>query len=352
MLDIVGLPGVEDRYRDQLSGGQRQRVALARALVDRARRSCCSTSRCRTSMPCCASACATSSASIQQRLGITTIFVTHDQDEAFEMSDRVVLLNKGRVEQIGTPEELYDRPLTRFVAEFIGDVNIIDSAGGRRARTATRFACALREAGRFPPLQARAPAAGGGGSCPAHDSPRADRAAATAPSMADAMPRRSWCNACSPASRSASRWRPPAGCGWSAASRVCRATAQLAAGDPVWLVPSECRGPEGGIPCLTAADAFAIAVLATPIALTLSGLPDPAARLLPGDGRVPVRRLRALPAASHRRELPPAAVRSATTGPSSFSRSSWQRSPRCSACCWPTRSPTSCRAHGRPGAAC
>lgn len=63
---------------------------------------------------------------LQKRLGITTIFVTHDQDEAFELSDRVALLNKGLVEQIGTPEDLYDSPATRFVAEFIGDANLVE----------------------------------------------------------------------------------------------------------------------------------------------------------------------------------------------------------------------------------
>jgi len=63
---------------------------------------------------------------MKQRLGIAAIFVTHDQDEAFEMSDRVVLLNRGRVEQVGTPEELYDDPATRFAAEFIGETNLIE----------------------------------------------------------------------------------------------------------------------------------------------------------------------------------------------------------------------------------
>jgi len=62
---------------------------------------------------------------LQQRLGITTIFVTHDQDEAFEMSDRVALLEKGHIAQLGAPEDLYDRPVSRFVAEFIGDVNLL-----------------------------------------------------------------------------------------------------------------------------------------------------------------------------------------------------------------------------------
>ena len=125
MLDIVGLPGVEERLPEQLSGGQRQRVALARALVIEPKvllldeplsnLDAMLRKRMRHEIR-----------ELQQRLGITTIFVTHDQDEAFEMSDRVALLNRGRVEQIGSPEELYDQPLTRFVAEFIGDVNLID----------------------------------------------------------------------------------------------------------------------------------------------------------------------------------------------------------------------------------
>jgi ABC-type Fe3+/spermidine/putrescine transport system ATPase subunit len=125
MLQVVGLPGVEDRLPDQLSGGQRQRVALARALVieptvllldeplsnlDAVLRK-----RMRHDLR-----------DIQRRVGITTIFVTHDQDEAFEMSDRVALLNSGRIEQLGAPEELYDTPATRFVAEFIGEANLIE----------------------------------------------------------------------------------------------------------------------------------------------------------------------------------------------------------------------------------
>jgi ABC-type Fe3+/spermidine/putrescine transport system ATPase subunit len=130
MLDVVSLPGVEGRLPDQLSGGQRQRVALARALViepnillldeplsnlDAVLRK-----RMRHELR-----------QIQRRLGITTIYVTHDQDEAFEMSDRVVLLNEGRVEQIGLPEDLYDSPATRFAAEFIGEANLIEGTVAR-----------------------------------------------------------------------------------------------------------------------------------------------------------------------------------------------------------------------------
>jgi len=125
MLDVVGLPGVEQRYPHQLSGGQRQRVALARALViepsilllDEPLSNLDALLRKRMRLEL---------REIQQRLAITTVFVTHDQDEAFEMSDRVVLMNAGRVEQIGRPEDLYDRPQTRFAAEFIGEASLID----------------------------------------------------------------------------------------------------------------------------------------------------------------------------------------------------------------------------------
>jgi ABC-type Fe3+/spermidine/putrescine transport system ATPase subunit len=125
MLDIVGLPGVEDRYPHQLSGGQRQRVALARALViepsilllDEPLSNLDAVLRKRMRLEL---------REIQRRLGITTVFVTHDQDEAFEMSDRVVLMHSGRVEQIGSPEDLYDRPQTRFAAEFIGEASLIE----------------------------------------------------------------------------------------------------------------------------------------------------------------------------------------------------------------------------------
>ena len=125
MLDIVGLPGVEARYPRQLSGGQRQRVALARAMVIHppvllldeplSNLDALLRKQMRGELR-----------AIQRRIGITAVYVTHDQDEAFEMSDRVILLNHGSIEQIGTPESLYDRPATRFAAEFIGDANLIE----------------------------------------------------------------------------------------------------------------------------------------------------------------------------------------------------------------------------------
>lgn len=124
VLEVVGLPGVENRYPHELSGGQRQRVAVARAVViepgilllDEPLSNLDAVLRKRMRLEL---------REIQQRLGITTIFVTHDQDEAFEMSDRVILLNNGRIEQTGTPEDMYDRPETRFAAEFIGEANLI-----------------------------------------------------------------------------------------------------------------------------------------------------------------------------------------------------------------------------------
>jgi len=125
MLELVGLPGVEARYPDQLSGGQRQRVAVARALVIEptmllldeplSNLDALLRKRMRQELR-----------DIQRRLGITTIFVTHDQDEAFEMSDRVALLNAGHIEQLGRPEQLYDAPASRFVAEFIGEASLLE----------------------------------------------------------------------------------------------------------------------------------------------------------------------------------------------------------------------------------
>jgi spermidine/putrescine ABC transporter ATP-binding subunit len=125
MLDLVGLAGSEARMPHQLSGGQRQRVALARALVvepsilllDEPLSNLDAVLRKRMRLEL---------RDIQKRLGITTVFVTHDQDEAFEMSDRIVLMNAGRIEQIGTPEDLYDCPRTRFAAEFIGDASLLE----------------------------------------------------------------------------------------------------------------------------------------------------------------------------------------------------------------------------------
>lgn len=123
-IEMVGLAGMEKRKPDQLSGGQRQRVALARALV-------CEPKVLLLDEPLAAldaklrRAMQLELKRLQQRLGITFIFVTHDQDEALVMSDRIAVVNKGRIEQIGPGREIYTRPATRFVADFLGQTNLL-----------------------------------------------------------------------------------------------------------------------------------------------------------------------------------------------------------------------------------
>ena len=123
-LDLVQLKGLGERRPLQMSGGQRQRVALARALVIRPTVLLLDEPlsnldlKLREEMR-------IEIAGIQKRLGITTVFVTHDQGEALVMSDRIAVMNAGRIEQVGTPDEIYERPATRFVAEFIGRTNLL-----------------------------------------------------------------------------------------------------------------------------------------------------------------------------------------------------------------------------------
>ena len=125
MLEIVSLKGFEKRKPDQLSGGQQQRVAIARALVNRPEVLLLDEPlgaldlRLRKDMQ-------NELKRIQQQLGITFIYVTHDQEEALAMSDTVVVLDKGRSQQIGTPEDIYNEPKNAFVADFIGESNILD----------------------------------------------------------------------------------------------------------------------------------------------------------------------------------------------------------------------------------
>ena len=122
MLDLIGMPDVGGRYPHQLSGGQQQRVALARAIAIEPRVLLLDEplsaldAVVRTSLR-------AEIRAIQQRTGITAIYVTHDQEEALSISDRIVVLDRGRIEQIGTPREIYERPATPFVAAFIGTAN-------------------------------------------------------------------------------------------------------------------------------------------------------------------------------------------------------------------------------------
>lgn len=121
-LELVRLGGMEERYPKQLSGGQQQRVALARALVIRPAVLLLDEplsnldAKLRAEMR-------VELREIQRRIGITTIFVTHDQEEALTLSDRLAVMNLGKIEQVGTPREIYDEPKTFFVAQFIGNQN-------------------------------------------------------------------------------------------------------------------------------------------------------------------------------------------------------------------------------------
>jgi spermidine/putrescine transport system ATP-binding protein len=124
-LDMVKMRPLADRRPRQLSGGQQQRVALARALVNRPSLLLLDEPlgaldrKLREEMQ-------IELKLLQSQLGITFIFVTHDQEEAMAMSDRIVILRDGRIEQVGTPLELYERPVNRFVAEFLGRANFIE----------------------------------------------------------------------------------------------------------------------------------------------------------------------------------------------------------------------------------
>lgn len=124
LLALVGLPDAGDKYPAQLSGGQQQRVALARALatspglllLDEPLSALDARVRLRLRHEIKA---------LQRRLGVTTIMVTHDQEEALTMADRIVVMNQGAIEQVGTPQEIYRRPASSFVADFVGSMNFL-----------------------------------------------------------------------------------------------------------------------------------------------------------------------------------------------------------------------------------
>jgi len=126
LLKLIGLPEAGDKYPGQLSGGQQQRIALARALatapglllLDEPLSALDALERLRLRGEIRA---------LQQRLGVTTIMVTHDQEEALSMADRVVVMNQGRIEQVGTPQQIYRDPASAFVADFVGKVNVLSA---------------------------------------------------------------------------------------------------------------------------------------------------------------------------------------------------------------------------------
>jgi putrescine transport system ATP-binding protein len=154
MVDLVKLGGLEKRKPDQLSGGQKQRVALARSLARRPRvllldePLAALDKKLRESTQ-------LELMELQRRLGMTFVIVTHDQEEAMTVADRIGVMDAGRLEQVATPRELYEAPASRWIAEFVGDVNMFE--GQVAAQEGNRLSIATRDAGTISVAEPRQP---------------------------------------------------------------------------------------------------------------------------------------------------------------------------------------------------